>query len=381
LRGRRAFVGALASVWLGRAVSQSTRGAAAAGVMPPVVDERTALVADAEAALSRGDAAAAAEGFERAGTMRHSADSEMGLVRAAMQLGDYRRALAFCAHVAGEHLDAPGSAVLYAWLLQLGGRRELADRVLREALARAPDDPVIVVAVRALAAPLPVASATLLTPPHRVAPFATGVVGESLPPVEACVVSSGILWPGGRHALVPGRPSSSRLWVRDGLGATREATLDDDGGRDDVATLWRLTTAIEGGDDIVINHRATAGMPVFAIEQAETTASTPAWPWLCAGFLGVSSHDGQTFRLGVDLAAPHAGGPVLDRTGRLVGVALRDAQGRLTMRPASLWTRQAEMVGGATLGQVTSIRPATDLAFDQLYERALRIAVQVIAVP
>jgi hypothetical protein len=169
--------------------------------------------------------------------------------------------------------------------------------------------------------------------------------------------------------------------VRDGLGATREAIADEDGGQGGAASLWRLTTAIESEDDILVSERPVAGTPAFAIEYAETATSTPAWPWLRSGFLGVWTRDGEALRLGVDLAAAHAGGPVLDRAGRLVGMALRDLESRATMRPASLWPVRGDIDGGAARGRGGANGPASDLAFDRLYEHALRVTLQVIALP
>lgn len=362
---------------LGAAFARAARAAAGIddGAASPD-DRRATLVAAAEAALARGDAVAASEGFEQAGSMRHAADSEMGLVRAAMQLGDYRRALAFCAHVAGEHLDAPGAAVLYAWLLRVGGRRELADRVLHDAIERAPGDTLVVAAVASLASPLPVPALALLRPPHRVAPFSIRVDGEQAPPAEARIVSSGVLLPGGGHALIPDRIRPRRLWVRNGLGATREAIVDDGAGGESVARVWRLTTAIDSPGDIVI-RKPMPGTPAFGVEYAETPTAIPAWPWMRAGFVGSATADGQMFRLGTDMAAAQAGGPVLDRTGGLVGFALRGADGRVSMRPVPSRTGGDDTIGK---GQGTANGPLVDLAFDQLYERALRIAIQVIAV-
>ena len=357
-----------------------TAGRTGIGVTPPV-DARDALVADAEAALARGDAVSAAESFERASAMLHSAAIEMGLVRALMQVGRYRRALALCAHVAGEHLDAPGASILYAWLLRIGGRRDLADGVLREALARAPSEPVTLAGARALASPLPVASGLLLNVPHRVAPFATGASGAKAP-TGSRVVSSGVLLPGGRHALVPGRPRGSSILLRDGLGATSGATLVDDGtGEGDLAaavtTLWTLDAVGAGVDDVSVNAQPVAGTPVFAVEFAETDDATPAWPWLRGGFLGARTRDGDAFRLGVDLVAGHGGGAVLDAAGRLLGTTARDAQGRSTMRPlgARLGTVGADLADRVA---PAAGRARVDLAFDQLYEQAMRVTVQVI---
>ena len=78
------------------------------------------LVAAGEEALRAGDAAAALALFERAAEREHGSDIELGIVRAHMQGGHYRRALAFAAHVARSHEEAEGS-ILFAQLLDVGG--------------------------------------------------------------------------------------------------------------------------------------------------------------------------------------------------------------------------------------------------------------------
>ena len=63
----------------------------------PAMAERAAVLRSAEAALARGEPTQAVNAFDRAALMLHSADAEMSLVRAYLQAGEYRRALAFCA--------------------------------------------------------------------------------------------------------------------------------------------------------------------------------------------------------------------------------------------------------------------------------------------
>src|SRR6516225_1593164 len=109
---------------------------------PALMDARAKLLARAEGELARGEVTAATDTFERAAMMLHAPDTEMGLVRAYMQAGQYRRALAFCAHVAGAHLESGPAGGLYAWLLRAGGQGKVADRVLRETIERLPQDPV-----------------------------------------------------------------------------------------------------------------------------------------------------------------------------------------------------------------------------------------------
>ena len=110
---------------------------------PVLMKERAAQLDAAEAALARGDTDAALAGFERAAGMLHAPDTEMGLVRSQMQAGQYRRALAFAAHTAGAHLEAPAASALYAWLLRVGGQEAYARQVLDAAAQRSAGNEVL----------------------------------------------------------------------------------------------------------------------------------------------------------------------------------------------------------------------------------------------
>lgn len=105
--------------------------------------ERADLLMAGEAALARMDAIAAIDFLDRAALILHAADTEIALVRAYMQTGQYRRALAFGAHTAGAHLDVIGGSALYAWLLHAGGQIAVAQRLLVEAEARMPRQPML----------------------------------------------------------------------------------------------------------------------------------------------------------------------------------------------------------------------------------------------
>ena len=152
---RRAWIAPLAFA-AAVALPSPARGddAAAAARLP----QRLALLARAQAELERGDANQALDDFERAAMMLHASDAELGLIRAAMQDGQYRRALAFCAHTAGEHTDDAEGGALYAWLLRIGGQGELAARVLAQTREQAPGDPLAAAVERAFATSPPVAA-------------------------------------------------------------------------------------------------------------------------------------------------------------------------------------------------------------------------------
>ena len=161
-------------------------GTAAWGAQAP----QLRLIEEGETQLAAGDAAAALAAFEQAAAMVHEPEVEMGIVRSHMQAGDYRRALAFCAHVAGAHREAPAGTALYAWLLHAGGHAGVAARVLAQALSLDPQDACLLAARDALALAWPRAQGVLLAPPQRMAPYATSATPEGRAPAAARVAGT-----------------------------------------------------------------------------------------------------------------------------------------------------------------------------------------------
>ena len=356
---------------------------------PVLAVARAALLERAESALARGDTPAALEAFEQAAMMLHAPDTEMGLVRTYLQAGQYRRALAFCAHTADSHLEAPAAAALYAWLLRAGGQAAVADRVLDQSLSRAPADPVSLQVHEAFKTRLPTASGLLLQTPHRMAP-ASVTEGLGLPiPEAARVVSSGVLIAGGTLALVPTASLAGRvpklLWVRNGLGRASEASVDDEAGRTlqgSGVTVLRLATPLErDASPAPAAHDPFAGSPAFVLDYAAGESAAAAWPWLNPGFLGSNLNRGGLRRLGIEVPDGPHGGPVFDANGDLAGIALRgDAEGAV-MLPVSQW-RHATGVEAAQLqvaaAGATPAPRRMRISADEVYERALGVALQLI---
>ena len=346
--------------------------AAAAARLP----QRVALLARAQAELERGDANQALDDFERAAMMLHASDAEMGLIRAAMQDGQYRRALAFCAHTAGEHTDDADGGALYAWLLRIGGQGELATRVLVQTRAQASDAAVTAAVETAFATSPPAATGVLLAPPHRMAPWPVVLEAQAPPPVTARFASNATLVDGGSAALLPlaaiDVASGARLWVRNGLGQTASATLD----RSDAALTSRglarlaLRTPLPVGASRVAAGRAPfAGSPGYALQFG--AGAEPAWPTLTQGFLAGPVGNSDVRKLGFG-ATP--GAPVLDAQGELIGVTLATAGGPTTWLP--LPSATPPPTGAPALAARAGLAL---VAPDEIYEAGLRRALQVLA--
>jgi hypothetical protein len=378
---------------------------------------RQALLILAEAQLAQGDAASALRGFEQAAQSTHEAEIELGILRAQMQLGDYRHALAFAAHTAGVHLDEVEGRVFYAWMLGLGAQAPMAERTLGQAEAVAPQHPLVRAVRQNWASGHPPIVEAMRQGPARLAPYAWG----SVVPEGAGVVATGTLLPDGRHALLPlnaalsaalspnlappqgrtvdaaqtsglGLGIGPHLWLRNGLGQTVTARLID---RDDAlgVALLRADDALPAPPDTRWAPRdAFAGAPLYALDQAvdqgmvgpgmqtgERTGQA-AWPLMRPGFLGRDT-------LGVDWPVnpnpavdPPRGGPVLDAGGRLIGVSQRSVlrgQPADRLLPASALRQRF----GDILGPTAAAARAGNVDADALYEAGMRLTLQVIVAP
>jgi tetratricopeptide (TPR) repeat protein len=98
------------------------------------------LILRAQAALANGQSQQAAEWYEKAAAMGESAEAEIGLVRAYLQSGEFRKAIAFGYLVAAEHPDVSETAALLAYLEDREGHTTPALAKLSEELKKRPDD-------------------------------------------------------------------------------------------------------------------------------------------------------------------------------------------------------------------------------------------------
>ena len=370
-----------ASPVAGATASPAARSAAQTLLSPARLQERTQQLASAEAALARSEVATAQQHFERAALITPAADTEMGLVRTHMQVGQYRRAVAFGAHTAGAHLDAVGGAALYAWPLQIGGQDAAAKRMLADALTRSPQHPLLIAAQTQLQSGNPLAQGQLLQSPVRMAPHGpnTGL------PRSARVAGAGLLIDGGRRVLVPVGTlgtlgTAQRVWVRNGLGQLAQTRVEKKLAPLQLATL-SLASALPIDTALALAERdAFAGSVGFAVEYSPAPNAVPQWPVLSTGFLGEASANGTSRPLGITLAKGPRGGPVFDNLGRLVGMAIASTSTSTSASAKDQWVTASQLYAavGAPAGLPTSGAERERIPADQIYEAALRTTVQII---
>lgn len=374
---------------LGAALLLGAASAQAPGPLQRIIDprseqpmsQRLALLELAERALAAGNPAYALIGFERAAMMLHAGDTEMGLVRAWMQSGDYRRALTFSAHTAGAHKDMPAAAGLYAWLLRAGGQEVFAQRVLSEGLQRSAADPVLLAVQQAFQARVAVPAPDLLALPHRMAPMMSMAEGQTPPPVDAQVLGTAVLLGDGQTAVALQTivQAGRQIWVRNGLGRTTMAEVQDTPQALSAQgfVLLRLAVSVGSVDLALAPRDPFAGSQGFTIAYSAQSDGTPAWPLLQQGFFGGADGSTGMRKLGIPMPGNAASGLVLDASGHLAGVAFRTRVGQAAMLPASVVRGLlAEAPPDAALPQPPARIPA-----DEAFERGMRHSLQVIALP
>lgn len=332
------------------------------------------LVEEAEELLASGRPQGARQILECLATKVHVAAVELVLVRSQMQMGEYRRALAFGAHAAGAHREVPAGMALYAWLPRVGGQEAAASSTLKEALTRAPLDPVLAEARSTLSVPWPRAVKLLRQGPWRVTPYAWG---EAVP-TGSRLLGSGTLLGGGHAALVPASALEGmrRIWVRNGLGQTSGATVERTLEGTPLALL-RLRAPLAVPAPVPHATREPyGGSPGFLFEYAASSDSDPAWPLLRMGFLAMAPPGGGPRPLGIEAPSGARGGPVLGADGSLTGIAVADADGQDRLLPIA--ALPAEACGSPMLADPPG---SMRVAPDEAYERGLGIALQVIGLP
>jgi hypothetical protein len=339
------------------------------------VARRLALVRGGEAALALGRVGAAIDAVDSAAALSHDADTELSQVRATLQAGAYRRALAFCAHAAGAHPDEAGGTALYAWLLHLGGQSGFARRVLDlHDTARGADPSTD--AVRSALAGETSRVRSMRNPPVRLAPYATGPV----PPAGSRVVATATRLGNAALAIAPAAAVSgmTALWVRDGLGRTSAAALERSAEVAGLVVLRLEQPPVIPPDD----HLAPARPPfpgsiAYAASFMPEADDAPAWPGLVAGFLGAPTGSDRVLRLDAEAPPGSAGGPVFDASGRLIGVTSIDRTQGFNFVPIATLNDGAQLVPAGA----PPTAPGGHLPPDAIYERALPLTLQLIALP
>jgi hypothetical protein len=317
--------------------------------------EVTHLLKSAEHALSKLDDVTALNLFEKAALIVHSSEVEVGIVRAHMQAGNFQRALAFCAHASGAHLEERAPSLLYAHLLKISGQTAYAEKLMTEYQIRFGKD-------------------VSKFSPVKLSPYsdATGL------PTNARMIASGLTLPGNKHVVFPSTAIGKgvkKYWVRSGSGSLSEATLQTTIGKALVTSpglaILQLNRAVtkRNTPPLAISSKAAfPGSVAFGLTFKHYLALS--WPSLWSAFIGKPVAN-NTNRREIDIPenTQPIGATVFDQTGAAIGLMVL-IDSKLQLVPLS------ELGLDLTNTEQSAARPK--LATDQIYQVGLNNMVQVL---
>lgn len=385
-------------------------------------------------ALTSGDAATAVSMYEVLTNQGESLEAELGLVRAAFQAGEFRKAMSWATLTAGEHKDSAESVALLAYLHDRVGHTEQALQSLKRMQQSHPQE-AVVVAVHAdilidragaaqartllkdWIAKNPGARNTglteLLARAETAAAARAGahIADKALPtsamqvwrrpsfeafPIGAKRIASGangIVVDDGRHVLTyaAALPAQGTIYVRNGLGKVRRAERMAGQSQGDLVRLklsepypaeWALPK------DQLAAPEGTRFC--FALGFSVPGSTEATWPAIAPGLVfRADAGIGGLMQITSALGAGHVGSPVFDPRGRLVGITTgagdvliggKNVRGQLGAGQFALRTVSAESMkgkDGAALARPTSPIPPMP-AVEELYERLSPSVVQIV---
>jgi hypothetical protein len=280
-----------------------------------------------------------------------------------LQAGQFQRALAFCAHASGAHLDELAPMLLYAHLLKISGQVAFAEKLMSEYRLRfgAWDAKKINL---------------------RLSPY-DDAVGL---PNHAKMLGSGLRVPtlilsGERIAiptvLIPKRMKN--FWVRYGNGFLSRAVLEMTTNRASLALMKveKPPTNLIGPTISVASKSPFPGSVAFGLNFQQQLPLS--WPTLWATFIGepVAQLVGRRM-VNTPVTEPSRllgfGGAVFDQAGAAIGLIAPLQVGSKFVKSQLIPLTELGLIA-ATL---TDGHPKAKLAADQIYQLGLNNLVQVI---
>lgn len=345
-------------------------------VEPPQAST-AALLLQARQALAEGRAERAVGLYESVTRRGESLEAELGLIRASLRAGAFRQAVAFSNLTAGEHPREPEALALQAWLIDRVGQTEIALKQIKKMRAELPN------AFALLAAEVGITI-------DRAAPLRAEVLLEqweiSHPGAETAALAqlrtriaatrgrtagNGVVIDDGRLVLTLRSVTqgfSGRFTIRNSRGITREARLDPALGQGDLQVL-RLSQPFVAGWSVPYARFASAEDVhlSFVFGYAAPGAPGESHPAFSPGVvLHANTGLAHTLQITSALTAGHAGSPVFDPRGRLIGLALGAGQVKVEGRDLG-----SQLGAGQFALPVIALRPASAKPDQTLLQKPL----------
>jgi hypothetical protein len=362
-------------------------------------------------ALRDGDAVRAATLYEGLAQRGESLEAELGLVRASLQAGEFRKAMSFANLTAGEHPDSAEAQALLAFLNDRTGRTEQALATLKTLETARPNEwsPVAIHAEILTDRYAPDQAHALLqswSARHPTAPpidrvrvaswLATSF--QTLPVDNHRIVGAGngVVIDGGKTVLtyaqvVPAK--ATEVLVRNGVGRVTRARVDRSGASGDLIRL-RLTEPFPASASVPLDQVSAPEGVRFCFAFAFSTPRNPAaaYPAIAPGLVvrpdaGVGGLMQITSALGPD----QNGAPIFDARGKLIGLALGTGDHQIAgkdlrrnLGKGAFALRLDETLTGGPRKVATKLTPpgkqAPMPAVEELFERLAPAVVQIVAI-
>jgi len=375
-------------------IARSIRAAIALALLASQVGAETSAPVSLDAArraLAAGDAAKAATIYESLTRQGESLEAEIGLVRASLQAGEFRKAVSWATLTAGEHTDSSEAVALLAYLHDRAGYTELAIKTLKQLRTDRPNDPI---AAAALATVLMDRGGKVSAADEAASRQWPRPAFEAIPVNERRVLAAGngVIVDGGQHVLTYSAvlpDSASAIYVRNGLGKVRLAVREPGGATGPLVRL-KITDPYPARWAIPKDQIASPDGARFCFAFGYSASGDPAgrYPAISPGVVfRADAGTGGLMQITGTLGAGHIGSPVFDPRGRLVGVSV--GTGAITIGGENLRSRvgagqfavrtvAAQAAGGGPPRPAGKMPPMP--AVEELYERLVPAIVQIVSV-
>lgn len=341
----------------------------------------------ARRALAAGDAPKAAEIYETLTRQGESLEADIGLTRASLQAGEFRKATSWATLVAGEHTDSPEAVALLAYLHDRAGYTEQALVTLKQLRKDRPDDPI---ANAALATVLIDRGGKVSAADEAASRKWPRPTFDEIPVSKRRVLSSGngIVVESGQYVLTYSAvlpKAASSIYVRNGLGKVRLATREPGKPQEPLIRL-KLAEPYPANWAIPKEQIVSPEGARFCFAFGYSAPDDPAgsYPAISPGLVfRADAGTGGLMQITSALGAGHVGSPVFDPRGRLLGLSV--GTGAIEIGGENLRSRvgagqfAVRMVAArAAMGRTGKMPPMP--AIEELYERLAPSVVQIVSV-
>jgi len=390
----------------------------------------------ARRALANGDAIAAVPMYEALAQQGESLEAELGLVRAALHAGQFRKAMSWATLTAGEHKDSVEAIALLAYLHDRIGHTDEALRSLKQLRAAQPQSALAVAAyadilidrLAANQARSLISNWSAANPGRRTgdlerlltrAGIADGLNAATNIPAGTRSADGPLAWPqpsfeafpaAGRKIVGAGNgivvdhgrqvltyqglfpKDASAIYVRNGLGKIRRAERNSTGGERGGLIRLRLSEAYPAEWSLpqadVVPPEGTRFC--FALGYAVPASADAAFPAVIPGVVFRANIEiGGMMQVTSALGPGHAGVPIFDPRGHLLGISVGAGDimlaGHTVRERVGAGHFAIRATGPASAKKQTAAPPpATPMppmpSIEELYERLAPAVVQIILI-